>query len=122
MANNTVTRAAALAYVLENCPVPADIEATLRKMYAQVTKASTAPKSPTKDQLTNLALASRVYDWMQEQEVELFTTVDLRDAFTPEVLTTQKASAIFAVLLKEGKVEKALVKGRVFYKLIVNEG
>ena len=120
MAKTNYTRANALTDAIAACETQGMTQAVevLSRMLAQINAASSKPKTETKEQRLNAMLAERVYAWMQEQDAEtLVSTVSVRDAFTPEILTTQKASAILSVLLKSGRVVKTLDKGRVFYKM-----
>lgn len=102
---------------------PDTFRAKFEKMSVSAHKNTTRKSSdtPTKTQIQNINYAKKVFDFMNENPDTVLTTKVVCDV-VPYVTTSQKASAVINVLLKDGSVVKAgKADGRVTYKLADNE-
>lgn len=99
----------------------ADMEeftAKIVKMYQNASKASTPKeKGPSKAQIENLNYAKQVLNYLNQNQDTILTLAWVKDNIK-FVTTSQKASAIVNVLLKNGSVVKTTpIDGHVAYKL-----
>lgn len=115
MANSyTYKKALADAIALANEAGKTECAEKLSLLSASFTKKANAPKSPSKTQLLNRAIAKQLFEAMPEDE-PVGTTWAMERGLG--ILTPQKATAIFKLLVADGVVEKTEpVNGKVHYR------
>ena len=114
---NKMTNVKALAYVLENCELPAEIAEKVESMKASYEKrAGRKANGPTKAQIANAALAEKIVTTMSVGEV--YNTAEIA-ALIPELegATPQKISPLMRKLAESGQVVAEKVKGKQTYRL-----
>ena len=106
-----MTNLKAVAYVLENCTLPADVAEKMEKIKASYEKKSSGERKPTATQVANEGLKTAILAYMAEQPNRLFTISELIKE-VPELagLSTQKVSPLMAKLVDELKVAKIVEK------------
>lgn len=112
---NKMTNVKALAYVLENCEVPADVAERFTAMKASLEKKATRkPTGPSKAQIARMALAEQVFAAM-ESGVD-YTCSDIA-GLIPELAgaTPQKVSPLMRML--GDRVNHTTVKGKAIYSI-----
>lgn len=112
---NKMTNVKALAYVLENCEVPADVAERFTAMKASLEKKATRkPTGPSKAQIARMALAEQVFAAM-ESGVD-YTCGDIA-GLIPELAgaTPQKVSPLMRML--GDRVNHTTVKGKAIYSI-----
>ena len=112
---NKMTNVKALAYVLENCEVPAEVAEKLTAIKGSYEKrASRKPNGPTKAQVARAELAEKVYGLMEHGveygNAEIASLVPELEGATP-----QKVSPLMKLLGE--RIEVTKVKGKAIYKL-----
>lgn len=128
MANTTssklsVNRATALSTAIEvlrgHEGLNPDVIVSLERMLASIQKSS-ASKTPSESKvhIQNVNLSKKVVEWAKTVPNNAFTNVMIRDTFSPDIISTQKASKIMGILLNEGMVAKEVIKGTTVYHLI----
>lgn len=86
----------------------------LSLLSASLAKKANAPKSPSKAQLQNRATAKQLFEAMPDEE-PVGTTWAMERGLN--ILTPQKATAIFKLLVADGVVEKTEpINGKVHYR------
>lgn len=108
-----MTNVKALTFILDNVDgLPDDITEKLIKMRESYEKKSTSRK-PTAAQLANVELSEHVLEFLATVE-----NVQAKDLVKPlDLSSSQKASSLLNMLVKEGKVFKATVKGDTLFSL-----
>lgn len=90
-----MTNLKAVAYVLENCELPADVAEKMEKIKASFEKKSTGERKPTATQVANEGLKVAILSYMAEQPNRLFTISELiKEVPELEGLSNQKVSAL----------------------------
>ncbi len=108
---NTITRAQALQFAIDNLD-NAEVVEVLNKMLASISKPRA--KQISKARLGNESLAHKLY----EVAPNAFTTKDATELGIPEIMTTQKASAVLRVGVELGLFEKFAEGKKVRYRKI----
>lgn len=103
MSKNTITRAAALAYVIERCDNP-EVAEVLRKMHEQVTKPRKKSDAPTKTQLINNNLAAAAVEAIRAKG-EPVTSKWICEHVNG-IMTPQKCTAVMRVAIEQGEAQK----------------
>ena len=114
---NKMTNVKALAYVLENCELPAEIAEKVEGMKASYEKrAGRKANGPTKAQIANAAIAEKIVAAMVSGEV--YGTAEIA-GLVPELegATPQKISPLMRKLAENGQVVAEKVKGKQTYRL-----
>lgn len=114
---NKMTNVKALAYVLENCELPAEIAEKVESMKASFEKrAGRKANGPTKAQIANAAIAEKIVAAMVSGEV--YGTAEIA-GLVPELesATPQKISPLMRKLAESGQVVAEKVKGKQTYRL-----
>lgn len=127
MSNATITRAQALSNAIAACTYIKDLEieesksvdwaetvSVLNKMREQISKPRA--KTESKAHVMNKNLATKVAE--KASVGATITTKDVVNFGIPEILTTQKATAVLRVACEMGLVEKSVEKKKVFFKVI----
>lgn len=90
-----MTNLKAVAYVLENCTLPADVREKMEKIQASFEKKATGERKPTATQVANEGLKTAILSYMAEQPNRLFTISELiKEVPELEGLSNQKVSAL----------------------------
>ena len=100
---NVITRAAALAYVIERCDNP-EVAEVLRKMHAQVTKPRKKSDAPSKVQIMNRNLATAAVAAIREYG-EPVTSKWICEHVNG-IMTPQKCTAVMKVAIDAGEITK----------------
>lgn len=108
----TITRKAALDYAIANLPEN-EYTAVLAAMLTQLNKPRKAAVS--KARLMNENLAHKVAEHIPAEGITTKAVVNLG---YPEILTTQKASAVLRVACDLGIAEKVVDGKKVYYKAV----
>lgn len=104
-----------LAIALANDAGNSELAEKLNHMVQMLDKKRQAPKTPSKAQLQNRALAKTLLEAMPDEPIG---TAWVMDHITG-ILTPQKATAIFKLLIEDGTVAKTEpVNGKVYYRKV----
>lgn len=124
VAKNTMTKSAALEYVLTNCQLPADVAEKLTAMRTQLANRAAAPSKPTATQVENATLKAAMMETLAAQDRPL-TVAELWEN-TPALanysangkrMTSQRVTALVSQLVKEKLVERGERKGKAYFSL-----
>ena len=114
-----MTNLKAVAYVLENCTLPADVAEKMEKIKASFEKKSSGERKPTATQVANEGLKVAIVNFMAEQPNRLFSIAELvKEVPECNELSGQKVSALISQLMKEGKVERIEEKRKAYFKFV----
>lgn len=106
-----MTNLKAVAYVLENCTLPADVREKMEKIQASFEKKATGERKPTATQVANEGLKGSILSYMAEQPNRLFTISELiKEVPELEGLSNQKVSALVTQMV--GTSIKKIVEKR----------
>ena len=106
-----MTNLKAVAYVLENCSLPADVREKMEKIQASFEKKATGERKPTATQVANEGLKVAILSYMAEQPNRLFTISELiKEVPELEGLSNQKVSALVTQMV--GTSIKKIVEKR----------
>ena len=113
-----MTNLKAVAYVLENCTLPADVKEKMEKIKASFEKKATGERKPTATQVANEGLKTAILSYMEENPVQVFSVSELIKK-VPELegLSTQKVSPLMAKLVDELKVVKVVEKRKSYFQI-----
>ena len=113
-----MTNVKAVAYVLENCTLPADVAEKMEKIKASFEKKSSAERKPTATQVANEGLKVAILAYMENEANRLFSISELIKE-VPELagLSTQKVSPMISALVKEFKVVRIEEKRKAYFKI-----
>ena len=104
-----------LAIALANDAGNSELAEKLAHMAQMLEKKRQAPKSPSKTQIANRNLANKLLESMPDDAVG---TAWVMDHITG-IMTPQKATAIFKLLIEDGTVVKTEpVNGKVYYQRV----
>lgn len=113
-----MTNLKAVAYVLENCTLPADVAEKLEKIKASYEKKASGERKPTATQVANAGLKDSILSYMAENPDRLFSISELiKEVPELEGLSTQKVSPMISSLVKESKVVRVEEKRKAFFKI-----
>jgi hypothetical protein len=112
-----MTNVKALAYVLTNCEIPADVAEKLTNIKASYEKKSSGERKPTERQVANKGIQSDILEVMSKEPDRLFTVSELMK-IVPSLdgLSNQRASAIVRGLKEDGLVERVEEKRKAFFQ------
>ena len=113
-----MTQKNAIAYVLENCSIPKDVEEKLVAMKAQLEKKSNAKgeRKPTKTQIANEGFKEIILANMEQGRLYTITELAKEMPFGEE-LSSQRVSAIVRQLKESGKVVRTEEKRKAYFSL-----
>ena len=113
-----MTNLKAVAYVLENCTLPADVREMMEKLQVSFEKKATGERKPTATQVANEGLKTAILSYMEENPVQMFSVSELIKK-VPELegLSTQKVSPLMAKLVDELKVVKVVEKRKSYFQI-----
>ena len=111
-----ITNVKALAYVLENYELSAEVREKVEKMKAQFEKKNSAEKKPTANQVANQAIVSAI---LSEMEVGVLYTITDMIKKLPSCadLTNQKISALIKPLIGVS-IERVEEKRKAYFRKI----
>ena len=113
-----MTNLKAVAYVLENCTLPADVAEKMEKIKASFEKKATGERKPTATQVANESLKADILSYMTEQPDRIFTITELiKEVPTLEGLSTPKVSALLTQLKETNKVVRIEEKRKAYFKI-----
>ena len=111
-----MTNVKALAYVLANVELPAEVKAKVENMKAQFEKKNSAEKKPTANQVANQALVESILAEMEKGK--LYTITDMMKVLPScKDLSNQKLSAIIRPLIGVS-IERVEEKRKAYFKRI----
>jgi hypothetical protein len=112
-----MTNVKALAYVLANCEIPADVAEKLTNIKTSYEKKSSGERKPTERQVANKGIQSDILEVMSKEPDRLFTVSELMK-IVPSLdgLSNQRASAIVRGLKEDGLVERVEEKRKAFFQ------
>lgn len=107
-----MTNAMALAHVLENCELPADVREKIQNIYNSTVKKS-ANKKPSKTQEANLALAEIIKEVLADKDPMTVTEIQNTDErlSTANDISNQKVTAVIRGMIERKEVVK-IVDGK----------
>lgn len=112
-----ITNVKALAYVLENCELSAEVREKVEKMKAQFEKKNSAEKKPTANQVANDGIKSAILEGMESGK--LYTITDLiKEIPVCADLTNQKVSALIKQMISDNLVERVEEKRKAYFRKI----
>lgn len=113
-----MTQKNAIAYVLEHCSVPKDVEEKLVSMKAQLEKKSkaTGERKPTKTQVANEGFKATILANMEPERLYTVTELTKEIPFGEE-LSSQRVSALVRQLKEHGDVVRIEDKRKAYFKL-----
>ena len=113
-----MTNVKALAYVLANVELPADVKAKVENMKAQFEKKNSADKKPTAQQLANKGIAEDIVKALANEPNRLFTITEIMKSVPSCAdLTNQRVSAIVRGLLGVS-IERIEDKRKAYFKYL----
>ena len=107
-----MTYGKALAYVLENCNVPADVKERLTALSASLAKKNSAERKPTKTQVENVSVKDAIAAFMQDGVV--YTAAEIAKGVE---ISSAKASALLTQMRTDGRVVVTTEKRKNYYTL-----
>ncbi len=111
-----MTNVKALAYVLANAELPADVKAKVEKMKEQFEKKNSAEKKPTANQVANKGIQEAILEGMTEGK--LYTITDMiKEIPACADLTNQKVSALIRPLIGVS-IERVEDKRKAYFRKI----
>ena len=112
-----MTQKNAIAYVLENCEIPKEVEEKLVSMKAQLEKKSkSGERKPTKTQVANEGFKKIILDNMEQGRLYTISELTKEMPFGEE-LSSQRVSAIVSQLKKSGEIVRTEDKRKAFFSL-----
>ena len=113
-----MTQKNAIAYVLENCSIPKDVEDKLVSMKAQLEKknSKSGERKPTKTQIANKGFKEIILANMEHGRLYTITEITKEMPFGEE-LSTQRVSAIVRQLKESGSVVRTEEKRKAYFSL-----
>lgn len=113
-----MTNLKAVAYVLENCTLPADVAEKMEKIKASFEKKASGERKPTATQVANEGLKGSILSYMAENPDRVFSISELiKEVPELEGLSTQKVSPMISALVKEFKVVRIEEKRKAYFKI-----
>lgn len=108
-----ITNVKALAYVLENCELSAEVKAKLEKMKAQFEKKNSAEKKPTATQVANEGIKSVILETLGAKSMTI-TEMQKANSELAE-LSNQKISALLKQMTENGSVKREEIKRKAYF-------
>lgn len=110
-----ITNVKALAYVLENCELSAEVKEKLEKMKTQFEKKNSADKKPTATQVANEDLKKKILEGMEEGKNYSITDL-IKSIEALNDLTNQKVSALIGQMVKANSVIRIEEKRKAYFR------
>lgn len=109
-----ITNVKALAYVLENCELTAEVKAKLEKMKAQFEKKNSAEKKPTATQVENEGIKNIILETLGEKSMTI-SEIQKANAELGE-RSNQKISALLKQMIDNGSIVREEIKRKAYFK------
>lgn len=115
---NKMTQKNAIAYVIDNCTLPADVKEKLVSMKASLEKksAKSGERKPTKTQIANEGFKQVILSNMEKDRLYTISEITKEMPFGEE-LSTQRVSAIVKQLKDNGSVIRTEEKRKAYFSL-----
>lgn len=114
-----MTQKNAIAYVLDNCTLPTEVEEKLVSIKTALEKksAKSGERKPTKTQVANEGFKEIILANMESNR--LYTVTELaKEMPFGEELSNQRVSALVRQLKEVGKVERIEEKRKAYFKVV----
>lgn len=112
-----MTNVKALAYVLENCELTAEVAEKIAKIKASYEKksATTGERKPTATQVANEAIKNSLYEAMEDGKA--YRVGEMLKAFThiDGLTSASKVTSMMTQMVADGRVVRSEVKGKAYY-------
>ena len=108
-----ITNVKALAYVLANAELPADVREKVEKMKAQFEKKNSAEKKPTATQVANEGIKAVILETLADKSMTI-TEIQKANSELAE-LSNQKISALLKQMIAEGSVKREEIKRKAYF-------
>ena len=108
------TNVKALAYVLENYDLPAEIHAKLEKMKVQFEKKNSAEKKPTATQIANEGIKNLILEVIGNSSLTITEMQKINSELAE--LSNQKISALLKQMVENGSVVREEIKRKAYFK------
>ena len=116
-----MTNSKALAFVLANCEVPADVKEKLENIKASIDKKNSAERKPTATQTENVGYKEAIVAYLGTcTEVQTIGDI-MKGCAEVSALTNQRVSAIVRQLKEDGIVTRVEIKRKAYFSLAVAE-
>lgn len=112
-----MTNSKALAYVIANCEVPADVKEKLVNIKASIDKKNGAERKPTATQTENVGYKKAIVDYLATCENAQTIGDILKGCAEVSDLTNQRVSAIVRQLKDDGVVVREEIKRKAYFSL-----
>ena len=116
-----MTNVKALAYILDNCDLPAEVKEKVENIHNTYLKKSSASgeRKPTERQMENATIADSVATWLNGQE-NRYTVAELLKMCPAcaDVPSTQRLTPILSTLVKDERIGVTNEKRRNYYHAI----
>ena len=107
-----MTNSKALAFVLANCEIPADVKEKLENIKASIDKKNSAERKPTATQTENVGFKSAIVDYKAQTIGDI-----MKGCAEVSELTNQRVSAIVRQLKDDGIVVREEIKRKAYFSL-----
>ena len=114
-----ITNVKALAYVLENCELTAEVKAKIEKMKAQFEKKNSAEKKPTATQIANEGIKSVILETLGDSSLTITEMQKINGELAE--LSNQKISALLKQMVESGSVVREEIKRKAYFSKVVAE-
>lgn len=120
MATERMTNRKAINFVLENCEVPAEVEAKFRSMLSALDRKSSTERKPTAKQVENAGLRTLIVDFIKANaegtENGGFTVTELIKSIDEIAeCSNQKISALLSLAVKGNELVRKSVKRHTYF-------
>lgn len=116
-----MTNSKALAFVIANCEIPAEVKEKLENIKASIDKKNSAERKPTATQTENVGYKEAIVAYLGTC-TEAQTIGDIMKNCTEVAeLTNQRVSAIVRQLKEDGIVAREEIKRKAYFSLVVTE-
>lgn len=112
-----MTNSKALAFVLANCEIPADVKEKLENIKASIDKKNSAERKPTATQTENVGFKSAIVDYLSTCDKAQTIGDIMKGCAEVSELTNQRVSAIVRQLKDDGIVVREEIKRKAYFSL-----
>ena len=112
-----MTNVKALAYVLENCELTAEVAEKIGKIKASYEKksATTGERKPTAKQKENEAIKNSIHEAMEDGVAYRVGDMVKEFAHIEGLTSASKVTSMMTQMVAEGRVVRSEVKGKAYY-------
>ena len=108
------TNVKALAYVLDNYDLPAEIHAKLEKMKVQFEKKNSAEKKPTATQIENEGIKNLILEVIGDSSLTITEMQKINGELAER--SNQKISALLKQMVENGSIVREEIKRKAYFK------